>query len=253
MSTPEESASPTDNARAVVLARHQPPNTQGCNPGGSEGIEGTVHVVALAVGEHTGGDQVAALCGMRIRPEEMHTVPPGQTHWCPRCFLAHLTTPATPDPDPGAWGSCTVGQPMAAVAGYRKLGWPILLRGEDVVLDLDTLGAVAVITPTSLATLVCALLTRRRCPPTVLAHPALPHHQVLLAGERYPVPLGWPPEVHRITGTLPLPPTLTARGPVCWIHCPQPTGLRLCREFDVVAALHATGHDPPPACGPFHF
>lgn len=42
---------------------------------------------------------------------------------------------------------------------------------------------------------------------------------------------------HRITGALPLPPTVTTHGPVCWIHPPQPGALRLCREFDVFAAL----------------
>lgn len=43
---------------------------------------------------------------------------------------------------------------------------------------------VALITPIVLATQVTAILTRRRCPPPVLAHPYAPEHQVLLAGER---------------------------------------------------------------------
>jgi hypothetical protein len=221
--------------RSVVLARHHPGSAE-------EDTDRTVHVVPLPLtGE--GGD-VAALCGARMRPDRMRTVPPGEGGWCPFCYVTHVTGV---DPGPGsAAGSRSTGaQRLAAVPGYRKLGWPLILRHEDVVLDLDVLGAVAVIIPTDLATRVAALLTRRRCPPTVLGHPALPHYQVLLAGERYPVPLGWPAGVHRITGTVLLPPTSTARGPVCWVHPPEPAALKLCREFDLFAALRAALTDRP--------
>ncbi len=52
------------------------------------------------------------------------------------------------------------------------------------------------------------------------------------------MPLGWPTGVNRVTGIVALPPTVTADGPVCWVHPPQLNTLRLCREFDVFAALH---------------
>jgi hypothetical protein len=71
----------------------------------------------------------------------------------------------------------------------------------------------------------------------VLTHPHAPGHQVLLAGERYGVELPWPPGVHRVAETLSLPPTATARGPITWVHPPEPDALALCREVDVLAAV----------------
>ena len=70
-------------------------------------------------------------------------------------------------------------------------------------------------------------------------------HRVLLAGERYGVALPWPPGVHRASGTLPLPPTKTAGGPVTWVHPPEADALRLCREVDVFGALRTALRDPP--------
>jgi hypothetical protein len=124
------------------------------------------------------------------------------------------------------------------VAGYRKLGWPLILRGADVSLALDPLNAVALVLPALVGTEVTEILARRRCAPAVLSHPALPTHRIILATDPYPVALGWPPGVHQLTGTVPLPPTTTAYGPVCWVRPPEPDTLRLCREFDVFAALH---------------
>ncbi len=47
-----------------------------------------------------------------------------------------------------------------------------------------------------------------------------------------------PPQVHRITGVLLLPPNATPRGPITWIRSPQADSLRLCREIDLFGALH---------------
>ncbi|MGH3777964.1 MAG: hypothetical protein ACRDRR_19895, partial [Pseudonocardiaceae bacterium] len=87
--------------------------------------------------------------------------------------------------------------------------------------------------------------TRRLACPLSLVHPDTPEHRVLLAGERYGVALPWPPGVHRASGTLPLPPTKTARGAVTWVHPPEADALRLCREVDVFAALRTALRDPP--------
>lgn len=129
---------------------------------------------------------------------------------------------------------------LAAGVAYRRLGWPIGLRGTEVSLNLEVdADAVALLIPTGLATEVAEILIRRRCPPPVLAHPALPDYQVILAGEPFPVPLNWPVGVHRVTTTVLLPPSATVYGPVCWVRPPVPDALRSCREVDVLAALRA--------------
>ncbi|MGH3907803.1 MAG: hypothetical protein ACRDTE_27030 [Pseudonocardiaceae bacterium] len=135
--------------------------------------------------------------------------------------------------------------PLSAGLAYRQLGWPVVLRGDNVSLNLDLdVDAVALVLPATLGMEVTDVLVRRRCPPAVLAHPALPAHLIIVAGERFPVPLAWPPGVHRVTGTLLLPPTVTAYGPVQWVRPPQPHALKLCREVDVCAALRTAISDP---------
>ncbi|HEX2297000.1 MAG TPA: hypothetical protein VHH34_00535 [Pseudonocardiaceae bacterium] len=133
-----------------------------------------------------------------------------------------------------------------AVSAYRELRWPVTLRGEQVSLNLDLdLDAVAVVIPVRLAARVVEILVGRRCPPPVLVHPGLATHWVIVAGERFGVPLGWPDGVHRVTGTLLLPPTVTGHGPVRWVRPPQPYALQWCREVDVCAALTTALRDPP--------
>ncbi len=108
---------------------------------------------------------------------------------------------------------------------------------------------MALIIPTDLALDVTRILTDRRCSPAVLAHPYLPHHQIVLGGEPYGVPLPLPPGVHRATGMLPLPPTRTPRGPLTWMHPPEPNALHLCREIDIFGALHTLGKVGGGQCG----
>lgn len=220
-------------ARNAVLVRRRP--LEGAEPSGD------VHLIPLPL---SSGESVAiAICGAQLRPTEMETVSPGEGVWCTMCFVSHVTgsqpertTP--PDQDPR----------RSAGLAYRELGWPVTLRGADVSLNLDLdLDAVAFVLPAVLATAMVEILHRRHCRPPVLVHPALPARRIVLAGERFPVPLGWPTGVHRVTGTLVLPPTVTAHGQVRWVHPPRPNALRLCREVDVIAALRAALQDPPPA------
>ncbi|MGH3846550.1 MAG: hypothetical protein ACRDS0_34810, partial [Pseudonocardiaceae bacterium] len=96
-----------------------------------------------------------------------------------------------------------------------------------------------------LAEQVTAILNQRRCPPLVLVHPDTPERRVLLAGEPYGVGLPWPSEVRRVGGTVSLPPTKTARGPVSWVYPPEADALRLCREVDVFGALRTALRGPP--------
>lgn len=154
---------------------------------------------------------------------------------------------------PGRQGATLPETGTSAVSAYRELGWPVTLRGERVSLNLDLdLDAVAVVIPVVLAARVAEILAERHCRPAVLAHPALPVHRVIVAGERFGVPLSWPVGVHRVTGTLLLPPTVTAHGPVRWVRPPRPHTLQLCREFDVCAALCTASREPPPS-SPSHF
>ncbi|MPZ66863.1 MAG: hypothetical protein GEU83_15600 [Pseudonocardiaceae bacterium] len=118
------------------------------------------------------------------------------------------------------------------------------LRRDQVTLDLDR-QVVPLLIPTDLTTDVTAILAARRCPAPILAHPDVSEHRVLLAGEPFDAALPWPPGVAQVTGTLPIPPTVTPRGPVTWIEPPQPDALRLCREIDLFAAVRTTLRDPP--------
>ncbi|MGH3804926.1 MAG: hypothetical protein ACRDTD_33235 [Pseudonocardiaceae bacterium] len=166
--------------------------------------------------------------------------------------VAHARPAPTEDPStapalPSEHGAGTT--PLAAATCYRAWGWPVTLRRDQVWLGLGD-DVVALAIPVSLAPQVTAILRQRRCPPPLLAHPYAPEHQVLVAGERYGVSLPWPPGVHRVTATLLLPPTMTLRGPITWIHPPEPNALRHCREINVAAAVRTALSDPPPSSGP---
>lgn len=245
--------------RAVVLVRQR----------SVERTEPEVHLVPLPLrGEAGRRDAVRALCGWRLRADHLETVRPGTGRWCTNCFVVHVignpsspapstpalaqcpgaTDPGTADPaaaghgmtGSGATGADPVAGRLTVGVAYQRLGWPVTLRRDQVALNLDLdVDAVALVIPAVLATEVAEILIRRRCPPPMLAHPAIPTHRVIVAGERYPVPLGWPTGVHRVTGTLLLPPTVTTEGPIYWVRPPQPDALRLCREIDVIAALRA--------------
>ncbi len=56
--------------------------------------------------------------------------------------------------------------------------------------------------------------------------------------------LPWPAQVHRVTGVLLLPPTVTPRGPITWIQPLREDSLRLCRDIDLFGALR-TALSPP--------
>ncbi|MGH8881094.1 MAG: hypothetical protein ACRD0P_27690, partial [Stackebrandtia sp.] len=60
--------------------------------------------------------------------------------------------------------------PLSAGLAYRQLGWPVVLRGDNVSLNLDLdVDAVALVLPATLGMEVTDVLVRRRCPPAVLA------------------------------------------------------------------------------------
>lgn len=55
----------------------------------------------------------------------------------------------------------------------------------------------------------------------------------------------WPRFVYQAIGALPLPPSRTPHGPITWTYPPEANALRLCREFEVLAALRTALREPP--------
>jgi hypothetical protein len=208
----------------------------------------TVHVVGLP---HTTTDGqagvVGALCGAVLMLDDIETVTPGEGMPCTVCVVTHVAgTPAAGQPPVGGPESADAAGLAAGGIAYQEWGWPVTLHRDQVRLSLcRDVSALAI--PVPLGTEVTEILTQRRCAPPALVHPDAPDHHIILAGERYGITLPWPPQVHRVTGVLLLPPTVTPRGPITWTRPPQPDSLRLCREIDVFAALRTAlpGGDAP--------
>ncbi|MBV9143746.1 MAG: hypothetical protein JO115_22985 [Pseudonocardiales bacterium] len=239
----------------VVLLRYRP---------GITGAAARVaHLVPIPPGNQAGSAGVA-YCGALLRRDLVETVRPGQGTPCALCVTNCRTT--SPPPAPAialpAGGIAHETDPQKAAGCYHAWGWPVALRGEQVWLKLDP-DIVALIIPVSLAAQATRILNRWRCRPLALIHPDVPEHQVMLAGERHSVGPSYPRGVHRITGALPLPPTVVPCGPLSWVRPPRanalclsgfgglsgfrgPSGMRsLCGEFDVFAALRTALPYPP--------
>lgn len=73
---------------------------------------------------------------------------------------------------------------------------------------------------------------------------------MFVAGEPYGVPLLWPPSVQVAAGTLPLPPSVTPRGPVRWHSAPDRHCLDTSREIDIFGAVQTQLRDPQRRAGP---
>jgi hypothetical protein len=161
---------------------------------------------------------------------------------CTVC-LATQVLGTSPAGEPGEGDADGAGLAAGRLA-YQGWDWPVILYRDQVRLSLHHhVSALAI--PVPLGTEVTEILTRRRCAPPVLAHPYAPDHRIVLTGERYGVPLPWPPQVHQVTGVLLLPPTVTPRGPIIWIQPPQEDSLQLCREIDLFGALRTALRDSP--------
>ena len=226
-------------ARPVMLVRYRP------------GVTGetarTVHMVPLPTDRQAGA--VGALCGAALVLDDIETVTPGQGMPCTLCILNQtLSTVQAGEPPAGDPGSAGAG--LAAVGStYQDWGWPVILHRDQVRLSLHH-DVSALTIPIPLCTEVTEILTQRRCAPPVLSNPYTPEHHILLTGERYGVTLPWPAQVHRVTGVLALPPTVTPRGPITWARHPGEDSLRLCREIDLFGALRTALNDSPPGDPP---
>lgn len=131
-------------------------------------------------------------------------------------------------------------------ASYLDWGWPVTVRGNQVVLALGA-EVAAIVLPAGLADAVLAVLDDQHCSVIVLADPGAPEHRVLLAGEPFGMLLPWPAGAHSASGSVALPPSRTPRGPVIWQRPPAGSGLRTCREIDIFAAVRATLRTPTQA------
>ncbi|HEY6422690.1 MAG TPA: hypothetical protein VIY28_05445 [Pseudonocardiaceae bacterium] len=202
----------------------------------------TVHLVPLPGGREAGA--VSALCGALLRVEEIETVAAGQGAPCTMCVLDQVAATAL-DADPPVDSPDTAGAMLLGGDAYRTWGWPVIQHRDQIWLSLHgDVSAVAI--PTLLGAGVTQILIAQHCAPAVLAHPDLPEHRIVLAGERFGATLPWPPEVHQVIGALMLPPTVTPRGPISWIQPPHKDSLRLSREIDVFGALRTVFSDFPP-------
>ncbi|MGH3515205.1 MAG: hypothetical protein ACRDRB_23490 [Pseudonocardiaceae bacterium] len=228
-------------ARPVVLLRYR--------PGVAGETSRIVHLVPLPLGAGEMDAVGVAFCGALLCLGQVEAVTPGEGVPCSLCLISHVSVGPSPPADlpapaPPADITSSDGRPLAAAVAYRVWGWPVTLRGDQVWLSLEP-DTVALVVPVLLAEQVTAILNQRRCPPLVLVHPDTPERRVLLAGEPYGVGLPWPSEVRRVGGTVSLPPTKTARGPVSWVYPPEADALRLCREVDVFGALRTALRGPP--------
>ncbi|MGQ0777424.1 MAG: hypothetical protein ACT4NY_23940 [Pseudonocardiales bacterium] len=187
--------------------------------------------------DQTEVDVVSTLCGALLFPDDIEIVRPDAGMPCTTCLLYRAATLAPPPTGSAAPAGPAPVHRRATPAGYRALGWPVLTQGDQVLLALDQ-DILALMMPVGLADEVATSLDAQHRPAPVLAHPYAPGHRVFLAGERYGIELPWPPEVHLITGTVPLPPTATHRGPINWQNLPDDHVLSMCREIDVFAAVH---------------
>lgn len=185
---------------------------------------------------------ISTLCAAMLVVEQVETADLGAGMPCPRCRILRT---ATERPVTSARGLPAVGPTpihrRARPEGYAALGWPITVRGDQVLLTLG--GDVsALVLPTTLAEQTVQVLTGRARPVPVLANPSAPQHRILITGEPFGIPLPWPDEVHTATGHLPLPPTMTPRGAITWAHLPDGHVLSFCREIDVRDAVHTALH-----------
>ena len=148
--------------------------------------------------------------------------------------------PATVSPCEGIHGEI---DPLVAAVCYQAWDWPVTACSHQVWLTLEP-DTVALTIPVLLAAQVTGILNHHRSLTTVI-NPETPEHWVLLAGRCAEGVLPWPTWVHRATGTLALPPTMTAHGPITWTHPPEADARRRYREFDVFAALRTALRDQP--------
>ena len=181
---------------------------------------------------------ISTLCGALATLEQIETVELDSGPRCSSCLTYHSTAEHPVSPGEAAADGPTPPHRRASPEGYAVLGWPVLTRGDQVLLLLgDQISALML--PTPIAEQTTRILATRARPAPVVAHPDAPQHHILITGEPFGAPLPWPADVHLVLGPLPLPPTLTPRGAVAWVHLPDGHALTFCREIDLIGAVHS--------------
>jgi hypothetical protein len=207
----------------------------------------TVHLVSLR--DRCEAGVVGTLCGSLMSLEAIEVVTPGRGMPCSACVIHHVSAmpPAAEQRQPlvdrpDRWGSG--GASQLGLATYEAWGWPVTQHRDQIRLSLEC-EASAIAIPVRVSAELIQILAARHCAPAVLAHPDVPEHHIVLAGERYGVRLPWPSGAHQVAGALMLPPTMAPRGPITWIQPPYRDSLRLSREIDVFGSLRAVLRDTP--------
>jgi hypothetical protein len=195
-----------------------------------------VHLAVLPARSASG--LISTLCGALLAMEQTEVADLGSGMPCSMCLILRAATekPVTPVSGLSLAGP-TPTHRRTSPEGYAALGWPVTVRGDQVLLTLNG-DVTALILPVSLAEQVVHVLIAQARPAPVLTHPDAPEHRILIAGEPYGIPLPWPDGVRAATGHLPLPPTVTPRGAVTWAHLPDGHPLSFCREIDLLGAIH---------------
>ena len=197
----------------------------------------TVHLVPLP--ETCEAGSVGTLCGALLSTESLEIVTLGEGAPCTMCILNRAATTMLPPV-----GNADSAEPRCA-ADYETWNWPVTRHRDQIRLNLHQ-SVTAIAIPITIISAVIELLTAQHCAPAVLAHPYCSAHRIVLTGEAFWAALPWPTGVHRVTGALMLPPTVTPRGPVTWVQSPREDSLRLSREIDVFGALRAVLSTSPP-------
>lgn len=186
---------------------------------------------------------VGTLCGALLILDEIEIVEPGVGVPCTSCVVNQASATAARQAPVG--DLATADDRLVDWITYHAWGWPVARHRDQIRLQMHRDDASAIAIPITFATEVTQILAKLHCAPAVMVNPCAPAHGIVLTGERFATGLPWPAGVHRVIGTLVLPPTMTFRGPITWIQPPQKDSLRLSREIDVFGALRdVLSHSP---------
>lgn len=196
----------------------------------------SVHLAPLPTPGPPGA--ITTLCGALLASGRIEIVDPGTGVPCSKCLIYQVNReqPVTPPAGHAPGGPMALAR-RATPQGYAALGWPVTVRGDQVLLNVGT-EPVALIMPSVLADQATVLLAAQARPAPVLTHPDMPGQRIVLVAEPFGVDLPWPASIRPITAHLPLPPTVTPAGPVTWAHLPDGHALGFCREIDLLGVVH---------------
>lgn len=133
-----------------------------------------VHLAVLPARSATG--PISTLCGALLAREQIEAADVGSGVPCSLCLILRAATekPVAPVGELPPAGP-TPAHRRASREGYAALGWPVTVRGDQILLTLDG-DVTALILPTTLAEQAMQVLITRARPAPVLTHPDAPEH-----------------------------------------------------------------------------